>query len=74
MGVYKDAMMKVACAKPTCLAAVGESCGPTTAVVHPVRRIAAIDAGFWSVAKALAGEYGSLAGEPLEALKPEGKR
>jgi hypothetical protein len=71
MGVYKNAMLKVSCDKPTCLANMGESCTPTSSVVHPVRRKKAIDAGFWSVAKALADEYGSLAGEPLEAIKPE---
>jgi hypothetical protein len=64
-------MLKVSCDKLSCLAKIGQNCTATSSVVHPVRRRKAIDAGFWSVAKALADEYGSLAGEPLEAIKPE---
>lgn len=73
MGKYKAAMLKVPCPKETCSAPTGKPCKPTSAVVHPVRRSKAIAEGFWDPDKALNGEYGDLAGEPLEALKPRNK-
>jgi len=41
---------------------------------HSQRRNAALAQGLWDPGKALAGEYGDLAGCPLEALKPVGIR
>jgi hypothetical protein len=69
MGIYRDAMLKVPCYSRKCEAAIGQRCTSTSAIVHPIRRRTAIAEGHWDPVKALAGEYGSLAGEPLEAIK-----
>jgi len=67
------AVTSIPCPRPSCTAAVGEVC-KTSAVVHHERRDAALAQGLWDPGKALAGEYGDLAGCPLEALKPAGIR
>jgi hypothetical protein len=66
---YTAAVTSIPCPRESCPAAVGQVC-KTTAVVHDERRKAAIAQGLWHPGKALAGEYGDLAGCPLEALKP----
>jgi hypothetical protein len=66
---YTAAVTSILCPRESCQAAVGQVCN-TTAVVHDERRKAAIAHGLWHPGKALAGDYGELAGCPLEALKP----
>ena len=67
MDKYTRAVTSILCPRPSCTAALGEVC-KTTAVVHHERRDAALAQGLWDPGKALAGEYGDLAGCPLEAL------
>jgi hypothetical protein len=66
MGVYAEAVQSVVC--PRCGAAEGKPCKPTSSIVHPVRRIYAIDMGKWNPETAMQDH--DLSGEPLEALKP----
>jgi hypothetical protein len=73
MDKYTTAVTSIACPRPSCTAALGQVCN-TTAVVHPERRSAALAQELWDPGKALAGDYGDLAGCPLEALKPPGIR
>lgn len=68
-GKYKTAMLKVSCDHANCLAPIGQTCKGTSSVVHAVRRAKAIAEGHWDPDKAFLGDYGDLAGEPLEALK-----
>jgi hypothetical protein len=69
MDKYTTAMTSIPCPRESCTAAVGQLCN-TTAIVHEERRNSALAQGLWDPGKALAGEYGDLAGCPLEALKP----
>lgn len=70
MGKYKTAMLKAAC--PRCGSKPGEECKPaTSAIVHPPRRQAALEQGFWDPEAAIRGDYGDLGGEPLYAFKPK---
>ena len=69
MDKYTTAMTSSPCPRKSCPAGVGQVCN-TTAIVHAERRDAALAQGLWDPGKALAGEYGDLAGCPLEALKP----
>jgi hypothetical protein len=73
MDKYAMAVTSIPCPRQSCLAALGQVCN-TSAVVHHERRNAALAQGLWDPGKALAGEYGDLAGCPLEALKPVGIR
>jgi len=73
MDKYTMAVTSIPCPRESCMAALGQVCS-TTAVVHEERRNAALAQGLWDPGKALAGEYGDLAGCPLEALKPIGIR
>jgi len=73
MDKYTMAVTSVPCPRASCTAALGQVCN-TSAVVHEERRNAALAQGLWDPGKALAGEYGALAGCPLEALKPVGIR
>ncbi len=73
MDKYTVAVTSIPCPRESCTAALGQVCN-TTAVVHEERRNAALAQGLWDPGKALAGEYGDLAGCPLEALKPVGIR
>lgn len=69
---YTLAVRSVKC--PKCGAAEGAQCTPaTSAVVHPIRRRKAIEAGLWDPFKALQetdpqGQF-YAGGAPLEALK-----
>jgi len=69
MNIYLVAMLKVACDNAKCAAEIGSRCKGTSSVVHPNRRTKAMAAGHWNVTAALAGEYGDLAGCPLEAIR-----
>ena len=73
MDKYTTAVTSIACPRVSCTAAVGRLCN-TSAVVHEERRNTALAQGLWDPGKALAGDYGDLAGCPLEALKPAGIR
>jgi hypothetical protein len=73
MDKYTMAVTSIPCPRESCTAALGQVCN-TSAVVHDERRDAALAQGLWDPRKALAGEYGDLAGCPLEALKPVGVR
>jgi hypothetical protein len=66
MDKYTRAVTSISC--PKCGKGVGVRCN-TSAVVHPARRQAALEQGLWDPDKALAGEYGTLAGCPLEAVR-----
>ena len=73
MDKYTMAVTSIPCPRESCTAALGQVCN-TSAVVHHERRDAALAQGLWDPGKALAGDYGDLAGCPLEALKPAGIR
>jgi hypothetical protein len=73
MDKYTTAVTSIPCPRESCTATLGQVCN-TTAIVHEERRNAALAQGLWDPRKALAGEYGALAGCPLEALKPAGIR
>jgi hypothetical protein len=73
MDKYTMAVTSIPCPRESCTAALGEVC-KTSAIVHEERRNAALAQGLWDPSRALAGEYGDLAGCPLEALKPVGIR
>jgi hypothetical protein len=73
MDKYTMAVTSIPCPRESCTAALGQVCN-TTAVVHNERRNAALAQSLWDPGKALAGEYGDLAGCPLEAIKPVGVR
>lgn len=66
---YTEAVRSVECDKPTCKAKPGQPCMYTSAVVHPIRRKRAIAEGKWDPIKAFYGEYGSLHGCPIEAVR-----